>query len=281
MGNKHFMPAMPADTYQNARRIYNIQHVYLRIGDRLDEIVNGINLRELDPSSSISAENLVRLALITAFQYAEALPDPAASQAVQQRMDWKYALYLPVNFPAIPASALCGFRANLFSSPKGVREFGGLLVRLAAAGLISTVKGNIPEPLEALMTVCMLTRLYDLRQAMKASLAMLGSTAPDWLRAVARPHWYERYSQPDSDQSANVLADVHGLEEEANLIGADVLHLLDAAKSQLPGETRGRAELRNLAQKYEEQYHRGSGPAQWLPPSCGGCSCRYSIDNHL
>ena len=74
---------VPAETATAARKIYNIQHIYLRIGDELDSILQGIDLAQLDPSASLNSDAVYRLALVTAFQYAELLPDPLAQTSSQ------------------------------------------------------------------------------------------------------------------------------------------------------------------------------------------------------
>ena len=46
---------------------------------------------QLFPTRGRSQDSAGRLALITIFQFAEALPDRAAADAVRRRIDWKYA----------------------------------------------------------------------------------------------------------------------------------------------------------------------------------------------
>ncbi len=277
---KSLSPSIPLETYTAARKVYNIQHVYLRIGDQLNQILNGIEISLLDPSASINYPLLFRLALVTAFQYAESLPDPLAVEAVRQRMDWKYALYMPVNFPGIPASALCGFRANLFLSPKGQREYEALLKRLAEMGLLARKPVQPEDSLHVFTYLCALTRLYWLNQGMRAALSMLGTAVPDWLRAAAPPHWYEQYKKDLPDRPGAFLRG-GSLEEEANRTGADVFQLLEAVRSELPEEIWGRLEMRNLKIRVEEQFARQQDQIVWQPPGCGNCLCNYPLDSHL
>src|SRR5215472_10308383 len=47
--------------------------------------------------------------------FAELLSDRKAADAVRGRIDWKYALSLPLDDPGFDASVLCEFRARLLS----------------------------------------------------------------------------------------------------------------------------------------------------------------------
>lgn len=187
---------VPEDTFHAARRIYSIQHGYLRIGDQLSKILAAIDLRLLDPSAGLDGDTVLRLALTTAFQYSEGLPDQAASEATLRRIDWKYALFLPVNHPGISPAALCAFRQRLYPSRRGMREFGLFFDQLVKIGLpagLPADSAGTEQPWcaeQILSLVCDLSRLHRLKLAMKMALGVLSSTRPDWLRTVVRPYWY-------------------------------------------------------------------------------------------
>ncbi|HSV85098.1 MAG TPA: hypothetical protein VLH85_00890, partial [Levilinea sp.] len=174
---------LPIETYTAARRIFNIQNIYLRIGDHLESILAPLSLARLDPSSSLDNESIVRRALATGFQIAETLPDRYAAEATTNRMDWKYALHLPMYHPGIQAAALCGFRQNLYSSPTGLQEFGRLLHCLGEFGLFSQCSLQALNPLERLMGICNFNRLSILQQAMQAALSMVTAEAPTLVRS--------------------------------------------------------------------------------------------------
>ncbi|GLR82907.1 transposase (plasmid) [Azospirillum oryzae] len=54
-----------------------------------------------------------RLALVSVLQFLEELPDPQAADAVQGRIDWKYALSLDLTDPGFDFSVLSEFRDQL------------------------------------------------------------------------------------------------------------------------------------------------------------------------
>jgi transposase len=57
--------------------------------------------------------NPIILSLVTVFQFLEDIPDRVASQYVKTRLDWKYALHIPLDDPGFHYSDLCNFRKRL------------------------------------------------------------------------------------------------------------------------------------------------------------------------
>jgi hypothetical protein len=261
---------IPTDTVQAARKVYNIQNIYLRIGDEIEAVRAGFDPALLDPSESLGRETAFRLAMTTAFQYAEVLPDPLASEATRKRLDWKYALYLPITFPGIAPVALCAFRQNLTPSTPGMTAFRALLENLRKFSLFTRLSNHALDADSAISTVCVVTRLYRLSQAMKSALGLLVAEAPDWLRANALPHWYERYRNTKSLQpnSANAL-------EEARAIGADIQYLTLALRRDDPAGLAALPELQELSSLLDEQFQTGGGGLSLRPAICAGCACRH------
>jgi hypothetical protein len=266
-------PQIPDETFQAARKMYNLQHVYLRIGDELETILENLDLTLFDPTAGLKQDMVFRLALVTAFQYAETLPDPAGSEATLKRMDWKYALYLPVQFPGIRSASLSEFRHNLSASPKGLKEFDCLLHRLEAFGLYRGLADRLPESAEVLSIICKITRINRLNQAMKEALGAIVSIDHDWLRVHALPHWYERYKtgrsgSPEQAENSQLL-------EEARLLGSDISWLLNVLERQNAVELSRQPEIRRLARLLEEEYSQDGDGLTWRMPGCKLCSCHH------
>ena len=122
---------VPAETATAARKIYNIQHIYLRIGDEFEAILEGVDLAQLDPSASLNGEAVYRLALVTAFQYAELLPDPLAEQATINAWIGNTPCACPSSTPALPRR-LCAISAKTyFLFPTVPKNFPAYLLRWA------------------------------------------------------------------------------------------------------------------------------------------------------
>ncbi len=259
---------MPYETHAAARKVYSEQHIYVRIGDQLEHLLSGIHLNLLDPLPGISADMLFRLALVSAFQYLERLPDPAAAEATLRRMDWKYALCLPAHHPGIAAPVLCAFRKKLLIFPQGMREFESLLVRLAELGFGGE---DLPDGHEVLSTVCHISRLHRVKQAMKSALSVLATFDPDFLRAHALPHWYERYKT--GPLTTAVWKSREAMREEAEQTGKDILHILMAVQKQGLGERFDLAEIWEIDQLWKKEFISSGDQVEWKSIANATCNC--------
>jgi hypothetical protein len=268
---------VPLDTYLAARQIYNIQHIYLRIGDEMKTIQSGLQVDNLALFPGGIPDLALRLALVTAFQYAEELTDSAAADATTRRMDWKYALYLPVKHPGTRPEMLCDFRRFLFSSHSGLAEFKKLLASLAERGLFARTAEASLDPTLALISVCRRNRLALLREAMKAALASVSQQAPEWMRANTAAHWYERYktgrlTHPAAQSPLDPFT-------EASTLGADIYQLLSRLRDQNLTDVLEQPELQCLQRLWNEQFYLDHTGFYWRSPGCAGCTCNRCADS--
>ncbi len=108
-------------------------------------------------------------------------------------------------------------------------------------------------------------------ETLRATLDDLAAVAPDWLRSIAPPARFERYTRrieeyalPKGREKREALA----LE-----IGADGFQLLDALEAPAaPAAARTASMVRTLRQVWQIQYERNDGRLRWrtvaeLPPS--------------
>ena len=218
-------PSLPADTARAAKSVFNIENLYLAIGDRLDRLFDDINWDDLHALDAKPAHNLFVLAMVTIFQFAEGLADDQAAEAVRTRMDWKYALHLSLDYPGFAPAELREFRQRLRLDRSGQRVFRHLLARLGKLGLLGGRDKRDVSVATVLDTVDALSRLERVTQAMTQALEALASEEPAWLRAISPPHWYERYGPtlvtlplPGSPEEQKALVQA---------IGTDISRLLE------------------------------------------------------
>jgi hypothetical protein len=261
-------PIIPADTVSAVTAVFGKGNSYVVIGDRLDSLFAKLDLAQLDRSNARPGYTLLIYALVTVFQYHERLPDRRAAEALRSRLDWKYALHLPLTHPGIIPIALCEFRRHLWHNPAGLRTLQDALEAVAACGL-SPLNGKTPhEASGVLASVCNLSRLEQITDALCAALETLAASGPDWLLKTARPHWYDRYA------TRQLLSNLPGAVPEqlalARTIGADAAYLLGAADdapalAQLP-------EIQFLQRVYTGQFDFIENEARWRLPFCLSCS---------
>jgi transposase len=73
---------------------------------------------------------------VTIFQFLEKLSDRAAANAVRIRLDWKYALHLPLNYEGLNFSVLSEFRDRVIEHGAEARLIDSMLEQLREMGLV-------------------------------------------------------------------------------------------------------------------------------------------------
>ncbi len=104
---------VPEQTARIAQAAFPAGNPYLRMRDALEALVEDRALAHLFPTRGRPAETPWRLALVTIFQIAEDLSDRGAADAVRARIDWKYALALPLDDDGFDHTVLSKFRRRL------------------------------------------------------------------------------------------------------------------------------------------------------------------------
>lgn len=182
-----------SNTTRTALELYSQNNCYMRIGDDIESIVSSVDISKLDPANRLTLESSIRLILVTAFQLVECLPDALAVRGVLNRVDWKYALDLPMGHLGITAFDLCRFRQDLFSSKTALKEFGRLLNHFRAVNLFPSNPGLRMNPVDAVITICLVNRNYALHEARKAILNLLITTESEGAVRSIGSCWYDRY----------------------------------------------------------------------------------------
>ncbi len=224
-------------------------------------------------------ETNTRIALITAFQYAEELTDNQAVEAVRSRENMKYALHLPMDYPSLDPRALCKFRQQLFHDPSDLHTFQTLVDKLAEFGLLNRKQENALLACVLLEKICTSTRIEKLVETMDRALENLAIYHADWLRTVALPLWYERYSRRSK---LPYWPNGKGEWKTRTLeIGSDMQYLLKEVEKAHQPEIEFRREVRNLSQILEEQFVITSDEVSqaqeihWREAGCASCRCNY------
>jgi hypothetical protein len=262
---------IPSETSLAAHQVYNPQNIYLSIGDYLQSIADQIHLSLIDSTSILDLNTIFRLALASSFQYAELLPDSLAANASLKRLDWKYALYLPVNHPGIHKNALCDFRQGLHSSSEAIHEFGKLLQILSEFGLFKNLKNYSLDPDQIISIICLINRINKLQTAMKAGLSLISSLKPDWLAGHVSPHWFNRYKT--GPLISVEYFDPADLQKYADQIGEDLYSLLSKIKEFDCPELATRMEIQSLNRLFKNQYISDGEKIGWKNHGCVNCVC--------
>lgn len=261
MTNSPF-PPIPKETAKAANAFFGRSNFYIETGRRADDLLAGVDLRRAQGWLQKSRHTVAMLYLVTIFQFRETLPDEQAADALQERLDWKHALHLPLQEPGLEASLLCDFRKWLLVDAAGMEGLGTICSR---AGVAESVEGE-----KLVNRVCLISRVNKIWGALRDVLEILALQRPDWLRGNILPTWYMRYG--DHNQGPDLTADRAQLQDLAQKIGADGFYLIDRiARSGLVGLLE-LPQVQVLKQVWEDQFERRGGEAVWREDFCAGCS---------
>ncbi|MHB1319247.1 MAG: transposase [Anaerolineae bacterium] len=186
---------LPPDTARAGRSAFSLDHPYLAIGDQLDVLTRGLNWRHIGLWPASPTSTLVASTLITILQYVEDLSDAQAAEAARTRIDWKYALHLPLAYAGLQPERLVAFRDALRDDREGQAICAQFMGRLGDAGLLvqsDATAGGFGAVLERVACRECLDRACN---AMCQAVEALATEEPEWLRDHALPQWFERYTR--------------------------------------------------------------------------------------
>ena len=135
-----------------------------------------------------------RLALVTVLQMTENLGDRQAAEAVRTRLDWKYALGLPLDDAGFDFSVLSEFRARVTGHGLEEAVLDALLAKLEAEGLVSARGKQRTDSTHVIAAVRALHAIELAGESVRAALEALAAASPDWLAdRFCVSDWARRY----------------------------------------------------------------------------------------
>jgi len=189
----------PAETARMARAAFPKGTVVTRLRDEFSALFEDEDFRKLYPARGQPGLAPWRLALVTVFQFLEHLSDRQAADAVRARIDWKYALGLELTDRGFHFSVLTEFRARLVAGAAEHLLLDRMLECFKARGLVKARGKQRTDSTHVLAAVHDLHLLELVAETLRATLDDLAAVVPDWLRATARPVWFERYGRRVED----------------------------------------------------------------------------------
>lgn len=130
-----------------------------------------------------------------------------------------------------------------------------LLERCREKGLVKERGKQRTDATHVLAAIRVMNRLELVAETMRAALNALATVAPSWLRRVAPPTWYERYSRRIED--GRLPKNKEERKAYAQSVGEDgfqLLDLLDAA--EVPEQLGSLSEINTLRLLWARHYER-------------------------
>jgi len=242
---------MPDDVGRLGDKLIAPESPYRLVGERLY-----IKYRDADYVDLYSPEGKpglspVDLSFVTAFQFLEGLSDRAVADAVRLRLDFKFALHLPLDHPGFHYSVLSEFRDRVIGHQAEERVFNSTLQDLDALGLLKRRGRQRTDSLAIVTRVRDLNRLELVVETVRLALRVLLVADPDWTRATVPPEWEVVYGERCM---AVQMTEAQRRDLEAR-VGSDGQWLLTRVQAETtPGQLRELPEVQVLATVWAQQF---------------------------
>ena len=199
-------------------------HVYMKMQDEIGVIYADEDFVDLFGARGKPAEVPGRLALVTLMQYAYGLTDQEAADAVQGRIDWKYALGLPLEDGRFHYSVLSIFRRRLLEGGAEERLFNAMLTVLKAKDLLKAERKQRRDSAHILGAIRKLNRLELVGETLRQVLNKLSVVVPVWVQVHVPANWLGRHREPINRYR---IPPHQAQQEQLSLtIGQDGVHLM-------------------------------------------------------
>lgn len=264
---------IPDQTADVAHAAFPKGNPYMRMRDELGPIYTNPEFAALFPKTGQPAYAPAHLALVTIMQCAEGLSDAQAADAVRARIDWKYALALPLTDSGFDSSVLCEFRQRLMHGQAERHVFDSMLTLFREQGLIKAKGRQRTDATHVLAAIQTLNRLECVGETLRHALNTLATVAPPWLQAWVPSAWFDRYGRRFAEYRLPAGKPArYALAAEIGADGHQLLQMIDDPSA--PSWLRMVEAIQTLRQVWVQQFHPpdSTGQVQWrcaedLPPA--------------
>jgi len=253
---------IPEETRRLVQRLCPKGTLATQLRDALGPIDSDAQFAHLFPKRGRAAEAPWRLALVTVLQAIEGLTDRQAAEGVRTRIDWLYALGLPLDDPGFDYTILTDFRQRLLAAQAQDLILDPILQLCRQRGWLKAGGKQRTDATAVLARVRALSSLESVGEGMRAALNALAEQNPDWLSAHLNPQWFERYVHrfelarfPKAETARKLLREQ---------VGQDVAQLLASLEQpQTPQAIRELAEVTLLRQLFAQHYEQQGQQVHW------------------
>ncbi len=138
---------------------------------------------------------LTSIRAMSVFQFMERLADRQAAQALRMRLDWKYALHLPLDYKSFDFSVLSEFRDRLIRGGAEGRVFEKLVEQIREMGLIKERGKQRTDSIAMLTKVRRLCRVETVVETLRLALVAVVEADREWSEEIIPPSWEEKYAE--------------------------------------------------------------------------------------
>lgn len=247
---------MPEETGRIGKMLLKENDPYRLIGDQLFGKWEEEEFADLYSHEGKPGYSPVILAFVSVFQFMERLADRQAAQALRMRLDWKYALHLPLEDEGFDFSVLSEFRDRLIEGKAEKRVFEKLVEQIRAMGLIKERGKQRSDSIAMLVKVRRLSRIEMVVETLRLAVVALVAANREWCEEVIPPSWEEKYGERFVRQR---YSEQEWKEYEAN-IGNDGEWLLKRLRDgSAPAELQDLPEVQIFNTVWAQQFQEAQG----------------------
>lgn len=190
---------MPEDIRQLAQKLFSPNNRYRVIAEQAPDVVTDGQFAHFYEPTGRTAITPSVLALVTIFQFMESVPDREAAELTVARIDWKYALHLPLDYSGFDFSDLCNFRKRVLSEGDKRVLFEMVLGKLKVLGLVKKKGRQRTDSLAVLAAVREMSELETVTETMRLVLRALIERQPEWVARELPASFVEQYVETKPD----------------------------------------------------------------------------------
>ena len=248
----NWSPEVPDDTARVGREILEENDPYRLVGDRVNLFLALKDFASLYSELGRGAICPIILSLITLFQYLENIPDRVAAKRAVTRIDWKYALHLPLTWIGFHYSVLSYFRDRLIEHSAERLVFERILEWVCSLGFVKRHGKQRTDSTHIIGCVERVSRLELAWETLRTALRAIKKGAPRWYGEVIPAAFHQAYGERQSDWRLNKQE----VKEKMKEAGSDGFWLLDRLDENAPQEVLALEEVGTLRKVWEQQFER-------------------------
>jgi len=245
---------VPADILALGHKLLREDNLYRQLGDRFAELTpQESEFAPMYEESGRGAISPLLLALVTVLQMLEKVPDRVTASWTATRLDWKYALHLPLDYPGFHFTDLYAFRQRLLVHGGERQVFEQMLAKLKGLGLLKRRGKMRTDSTHVLAVVARLGQLELVTESLRVAIAAVVAAEPEWASQALPGSFQELY---ESRQGEYGLSDSQ-VQERLVAAGRDGFWFVGQVERSAPASLGQLAEVRVLATVLGQQYPGG------------------------
>jgi len=247
---------VPEDTGKLGRQLLGSSNIYRQIGDRFKEIFPEEEVfASMYKRGGRGAISPLLMSIVTVFQMMERVADRTAAELVVSRIDWKYALHLPLTYAGFHFTDLLAYRQRLLEHGQERLVFDQLLQKMQTQGLIKT-RGKVrTDATHILAVVERLSQFELVAEGLRVALEATKREAEAWVEQALPTTFCEVYSARQSEYGMSETK----VKQRLAQVGRDAFWFVAQVDQSGPEVVRQLDEVEVLRTILSQQFPGGRG----------------------